>query len=101
MVEGNNALFSPHSTFCHKVGAKCPGIGSVLLSQRNVKWGPPLLGGPFRAEKLLHGDGLDLRSIPPGLTWGLHPGGGEWQGVLGCIFEFAAPAPLLFPGCCR
>ena len=29
---------------------------------------PPLLGSPFRAEKLLQGDGLDMRSIPPGLA---------------------------------
>lgn len=29
---------------------------------------PPLLGSLFRAEKLLHGDGLDTRSIPPGLA---------------------------------
>ena len=41
---------------------------SVLLSQKKAVGPPPLLGSPFRAEKLLQGDGLDMRSIPPGLA---------------------------------
>lgn len=42
---------------------KCPSQPA-----RRMQWGPPLLGSPFRAEKLLQGDGLDMRSIPPGLA---------------------------------